>query len=81
MNCQELIDYLIHEQSRGADLTQIPVMYMDIVNDKQIAYQTITNDIKIVNVNRCNRDESPIMTTQFLDALLIGYIREIDVND
>lgn len=81
MNCQELIDYLLHEQSCGADLTQIPVMYMDIVNDKQIAYQTITNDIKIVNVNRCNRDESPIMTTQFLDALLIGYIREIDVND
>ena len=41
MNCQELIDYLLHEQSCGADLTQIPVMYMDIVNDKQIAYQAI----------------------------------------
>lgn len=80
MNCQQLIDYLNSLKELGFDLNSLPVMYLQEEKNGQVAFQTNRDDIKIINVDQCNRYESPIVKTQFKNAVLIGWVRQIDID-
>lgn len=78
MNADDLFQFLLDLKNKGIKLEELPVMYMETVKGKQVAYQCTFEDVRVIDTTAANHFESPKCETQFVNALLIGWVAEID---